>query len=241
MSTLLHIISPGQSHIAWWRSELVRGRTFEVGRSLSAPHQPDSSGRFQPRTCVPRKRGVRSGHRRVFRVVRATALRKLRRSKVDLRLNKLKVLAQKIRADLERIDGGTGTSSSSHTAGATAHGCHGGHGQAAHVGNPTERSTVGRDERNLDGAQHEGIETGSRTVRVIGSKDSPQGATLRRTTDVVENLRVPMESQSHRSGQEVSRALGENRRPHQRCSQRRPGPRESGTEHACSCTLFWSL
>ena len=58
------------------------------------------------------------------------------------------------------------------------------------------------------------------------------GATLRRTTDVVENLRVPMESLPHRSGQEVSRALGENRGPHRRRSQRRSGPRESGTEHA---------
>ena len=144
---------------------------------------------------MPRKRGIRSSLRREFRVVRATALRKLRTSKVDLSLNELEVLAQQIRADLDRIDGdGTGTASSSYTAGATAHGCHGGHGQATHAGNPTERSTAGGDERNLDGSQREGIETGSRPVRVIRSKDSPQGATLRRATDVVKNLRVPMES-----------------------------------------------
>ena len=59
----------------------------------------------QPRTCMPRKRGIRSGHRREFRVVRASALRKLRRSKVDLSLNELIVLAHQIRADLERITG----------------------------------------------------------------------------------------------------------------------------------------
>ena len=133
----------------------------------------------------------------------------------------MEVLAQQIRADLERIDGGTGTASSSHTAGATGHKCYGGHGQATHAGNPTERSAGGGDERNLDRAQHEGIEKGSRTVR-----------TFRRATDVVENLRVPMESLPHRSGQEVSRARGQNRRHHQRRSQRRSGPRESGTEHA---------
>ena len=127
--------------------------------------------------------------------------------KVDLSLNELEVLAQQIRADLKRIDGGTGTASSSHTADATAHECHGGHGQATHAGNPTERPASGGDERNLDGTQHEGVKSESRTVRVIGSKISPQGATLRRTTDVVENLRVPMESLPHRSGQEVSRAL----------------------------------
>ena len=94
-------------------------------------------------------------------MVRATALPKLRGSKVDLSKHQLEVLAQQIRADLNRNGGGTGTASSSHTAGATAHGCHGGHGQATHAGNSTERSTAGRDERNLDGAQHEGIEAGS--------------------------------------------------------------------------------
>ena len=125
--------------------------------------------------------------------------------KVDLSKHELEALAQQIRADLDRIDGGTETASSSHTAGATAHGCHGGHGEATHAGNPTERSTAGGDERNLDGAQHEGIEVGSRPVRVAGPKDSPQGATLRRATDVVENLRVPMES--------LPQALGQNRRP----------------------------
>ena len=54
-----------------------------------------------------------------------------------------------------RIDGdGTGTANaSSHTAGTAANGCHGGHGQAARAGTPTERSTAGRDERNLDGTQ----------------------------------------------------------------------------------------
>ena len=48
---------------------------------------------------MPKKRGTRSGLRREFRVVRSTALRKLRRSKVDLNLNELEVLAQQIRAD----------------------------------------------------------------------------------------------------------------------------------------------
>ena len=71
----------------------------------------------------------------------------------------------------------------------------------------TERSTAAGDERKLDGAQHERIEAGSGLVRVAGPKDSPQGATLR-ASDVVENLRVPMESLPHRSGQEVSRASG---------------------------------
>ena len=130
---------------------MVCGRTFETGRLRSAPHQSISSGRGQARTCMPRKRGIRSGHRREFRVVRATALRKLRRSKVDLSLNELEVPAQQIRADLERIDGGTGTASSSHTAGAPAHECHGGHGQATHAGNPTERHVSGGDGRNPDG------------------------------------------------------------------------------------------
>ena len=181
---------------------------------------------------MAKKRGTRSGLRREFRVVRANALRKLRGSKVDLSKHELEVLAQQIRADLDRIDGGTGTASSSHTAGATAHGCRGGHGQATHAGNPTVRSTAGRDERNIDGAQHEGIEAGSGPVRVSGPKDPPQGATLRRASDVLENLRVPMENRPRRSGQEVSRALGQNRRPHQRRSQRRSGPRESRTEHA---------
>ena len=96
----------------------------------------------------------------------------------------------------------------------------------------TERYTAGRDERNLDGTQRERIKDGSRQVRVAGSKDSPQGTTLRRAADDVENLRVPLESLSHRTGQEVSRASGENRRPHHRCSQRRPGHREPGIEHA---------
>ena len=181
---------------------------------------------------MPKKRGTRSGLRREFRVVRATALRKLRGSEVDLSKHDLEVLAQLIRADLDRIDDGTGTASSSHTAGATAHVCRGGHGQATHAGNPTERSTAGRDETNIDGAQHEGIEAGSGLVRVSGPKDPPQGATLRRASDVVENLRVPMENRPRHSGQVVSRASGQNRRPHQRRSQRRSGPRESGTERA---------
>ena len=101
-------------------AERIGGRAFETCRLRSAPQQPISSGRGQPRTCMPRKRGIRSGHHLEFRVVRATALRKLRRSKMDLSLNELEVLAQQMRADLERIDGGTGTASSSHTAGATA-------------------------------------------------------------------------------------------------------------------------
>ena len=68
------------------------------------------------------------------------------------------------------------------------------------------------------------IEVESEPVRVAGRKDPPQDATLRRTSDVMENLRVRMESLPHRTGQEVSRAPGENRRPHQGCSQRRPEP-----------------
>ena len=205
---------------------------FELGRLRSAPHQPISSGRGQPRTCMPKKRGTRSGLRREFREVRATALRKLRRSKVDLSLNELEVLAQQIRADLDRIDGdGTGTAASSHTAGTRADRSHGGHGQAARAGNP-ERSTAGRGERNLDGTQYERVEVESEPIRVAGPIDPPQGATLRRTSDVKENLRAPMESLPHLTGQEVSRAPGENRRHHQGCSQRRPGPRETGTQRA---------
>ena len=52
----------------------------------------------------------------------ATALCKLRRSEVDLSLNELEVLAQQIRTDLDRIDGGTGTASSSHAAKCHDHG-----------------------------------------------------------------------------------------------------------------------
>ena len=96
---------------------------------------------------MPKKRGTRSGLRREFRVVRATALRKLRGSKDDLSKHELEVPAQQISADLDRIDGGTGTASSSHTAGATAHGCHGGHGQATHAGNPFEFSARGNQFR----------------------------------------------------------------------------------------------
>ena len=91
----------------------------------------------------------------------------------------------------------------------------------AHMQEIQQRSTAGGDERNLDGAQHERIEAGSGTVRVAGPKDPPQVATLRRASDVVENLRVPMESLPHRTGQEISRAPGQNRRPHQRRSHRR--------------------
>ena len=88
-------------------------------------------------------------------------------------LSKLQVPAQQIRVDLDRIDGdGTGTASSSHAACATANGCHDGHGQTVRAGNPTERSTAGRDERNIDGTQYEGIEVGSGPVRVAGPKRS---------------------------------------------------------------------
>ena len=134
--------------------------------------------------------------------MRAAALRKLRGSTVDLSKHELEVLAQQIRADLDRIGGGTGAASSSHTAGTTANGCHDGHGQAARAGNPTERSTAGRDERNFDGTQYERIEVQSETIRVAGPQDPPQGATLRRTSDVMEN---PSSSNgvltsSHRTG-----------------------------------------
>ena len=187
-------------------------RTVELGRLRSAPHQPISSGRGQPRTCMPKKRGTRSGLWREFREVRAAALHKLCGSKIGLSTYELQVPAQQIRADLDRIDGdGTGTAASSHNAGTTANGCHDGHGQVARAGNPTERSTAGKDEENLDGTQYEEIEVGSGPVRVAGPKDPPQGATLRRASDVMENLWVRMESLPHRTGQEVSRAPGENR------------------------------
>ena len=117
----------------------------------------------------------------VFGVSSATCEPQHFASCVELSKCELQVVAQQIRADLDRIDGGTGTASSSHTAGATANGCHDGHGQAARAGNPTERSTAGRDERNLDGTQYEGIEVGSGPV--AGPKDPPQGATLRRASD----------------------------------------------------------
>ena len=179
VSTLFHI----QSHWSITRC-MVAERGWWQGHLNQA-------GRGQPRTCMPKKRGTRSGLRREFREVRATALRKLRGSKIGLSKYQLQVLAQQIRADVDRIVGdGTGTASSSHTAGATTHGCHGGHGQVTHAGNPTERSTAGRDERNLDSTQYEGIDAGSGPVRVAGHKDPPQGATLRRASDVMENFRV---------------------------------------------------
>ena len=132
---------------------------------------------------MPKKRDTRSGLRREFREVRATALRKLRGSKIGLSRYELQVLAQQIRADLDRIDGdGTGTAASSHTAGTTANKCNDGHGKAARAGNPTERFTAGRGERNLDGTQYEGIEVESERVRVAGPKDPPKGATLQRTS-----------------------------------------------------------
>ena len=141
---------------------MICGRTFETGRLRSAPHQPISSGRGQPRTCMPRKRGIRSGHRREFRVVRA--LRKLQRSKVGLSLNEVEVLAQQIRADLERIRRRNWNSFKlSHCR------CN-----SLRVPQWTWTSDKCR-------------KSNRETCRVIGSKDSPQGATLRRTTDVVEN------------------------------------------------------
>ena len=171
---------------------------------------------------MPKKRGTRSGLRRVFRVVRAAALRKLCGSKVNLSKHELEILAQQIRADLHRIDGdGAGTAPGSHRSSATAHECHDGPGQEACAGNPAKRHTAGGNERNPDGTQCERIKDGSGQVRVARSKDSPQGATLRRPANDMENLRVPMESPPHRTGPEVSRASGENRRPHQRRSKHR--------------------
>ena len=165
-------------------------------------------------------------------MVRATALRKLRGSKVSLNKHELEVLAQQIKADLHRIDGdGAGTAPGSHRSSETAHECHDGHGQETCARNPAERHTAGGNEKNPDGTAR-GSRTGSGQVRVARSKDSPQGATLRRPANDVENLRVPMKSLPHRTGQEVSRASGENRRPHQRCSKHRLRRREPRTEHA---------
>ena len=130
---------------------------------------------------MPRKRGVRSGHRREFRVVR------LQRSKVDLSLNELDLLAQQIlkesMAELEQLQALTLQVQQLTSAMVDT--------DKRHTQEIQQReSTAGGDERNLDGAQHEGIDVSSRPVRVAGPKDPPQGATLRRTTDVVENLRV---------------------------------------------------
>ena len=62
-------------------------------------------------------------------MVRATALRKLRGSKVNLSKHESEVLAQQIRADLHRIDGdGAGTAPGPHRSSATAHECHDGLG-----------------------------------------------------------------------------------------------------------------
>ena len=165
--------------------------------------------------------------------MRATALRKLRGSKVSLSKRELEVLAEQIRIDLHRIGGdGAGTAPGSHCSSATAHERHDGPGQEACAGNPAKRHTAGGNERNPDGTQCERVKDGSEQVRVARSKDSPQGATLRRAENDVENLRVPMESLPHRTGPEVSRASGENRRPLRRRSQHRPGRREPRAEHA---------
>ena len=103
---------------------------------------------------MPKKRGTRSGLRREFRVVRATALRKRRGSRKDLSEYELQVLNQQITADLHRIDGdGAGTASGSQRSSETAHECHDGHGQEAHAGNPAKRYTAGGNERNPDGTQ----------------------------------------------------------------------------------------
>ena len=94
---------------------------------------------------MPKKRGIRSGLRREFRVVRATALRKLRGSKVSLSKRELEVLAEQIRADLHRIDGdGARTAPGSHCSSATAHERHDGPGQEACAGNPAKRHTAAR-------------------------------------------------------------------------------------------------
>ena len=164
--------------------------------------------------------------------MRATALRKLRGSTDDLSEYGLQVLGQQITADLDRIDGNGTANASSYTTGTTANGCHDGHGPAAPAGTSTTRSAAGIDERNLVGTQDDGIKVESEPIRVAGPEDRPQGATLRRPTSVMEDLRVPVESLPHRTGQEVRRAPGKNRRPHQGSPQRRPGPRRRGTERA---------
>ena len=115
-------------------------------------------------------------------MVRATALRKLRRSKVDLSLNELEVLAQQIRADLERIDGGTGTASSSHTAGETAHKCHGGHGQSGPRESGIEHAAVLCSgpcdvKRNCGGVDREKRET---RRRCCGLETDPERVCLDR-------------------------------------------------------------
>ena len=113
---------------------------------------------------MPKKRGTRSGLRREFREVPTTALRKLRGSTIGLSKYELQVLEQQIRADLDRIDGDGTANARSHAAGTTANGCHDGQGPAARAGTPTERSTAGRDERNLDGTQDDGIEVESEPI-----------------------------------------------------------------------------
>ena len=133
---------------------------------------------------MPTKRGVRSRLRREFRVVRATALRKLRGPKVNLSIRELEVLAEQIRADLHRIDGdGARTAPGSHCPSATAHERHDGPGQEACAGNPAKRHPAGGNERNPDGTPCERVKNGSEQVRVARSKDSPQGATLRRSDE----------------------------------------------------------
>ena len=69
-----------------------------------------------------------------------------------------------------------------------------------------------------------GSRVGPGRSELLDPKILQKGATLRRTTDVVENLRVPMESLPHRSGQKVQRALGQNRRSHRTRTQRRFAP-----------------
>ena len=141
-------------------------------------------------------------------MVRATALRKLRGSKVSLSKHELEVLAQQIRADLHRIDG------------------------TAQVQQLTN-VMMDMDRRHAQEIQHRDIQLaemrGTLTaLNVRGSRTGPgrselldpkilhKGATLRRAANDVENLRVPMESLPHRTGPEVSRASGENRRPQRR-------------------------
>ena len=135
--------------------------------------------------------------------MRATALRKLRGSKVNLSKHELEVLAQQIRADLHRIEGdGAGTAPGPHRSSATAHECHAGPGQEACAGNPAKRHTAGGNERNPDGTQCERIKDGLRagpscSIQRFSTRCNPSTGSERRGKPSSSNGEP---TSSHRTG-----------------------------------------
>ena len=152
----------------------------------------------------------------------------------SLSKHELEVLAKQIRADLHRIDGdGAGTAP-----GPSPLKCNSSTNVMMDLDRRHAQEIQQRDKQlaemrgTLTALNARGSRTGPGRSELLDPKilHKVQPFDGQRTT--WRNLRVPMESLPHRTGPEVSRASGENRRPHQRRSKHRPGRREPRTERA---------